>query len=461
MVANRPSVAAAANHHPAPILGNHLTGVAPSVQAEANPPPVLLDVVYDEMTSGDGRNPERPVLSRVALCGELIVGAQLQQQQQQPLSGRGDVAANNAITYDNARQFFEACAATACAAVNGRDPLGGKLGGLVGTLQAPLTPSLDDTSGAASPTAPLVDPMTGAMHVTGAFVEMPQHFFLVLESEPAHIAETLAEVHRRLGGGPTTTLPLGPTTVAAGTAAPGAAVPQYHGVRNVFVAYYADDIVARNIPQWCTIDLVAPDRAYQNALNLGPAAAVDSLLATAPGAKGAATAISLSNLLYSLQVQAEVQSAATLVPADMVPQQSVGTGKMAAAAAAVGGDAVDFTATYGAAFDAALLDATAATVNVARAATGMSSAAQAEVAVAAAKIAHAAFLPRPDLVEKALGAVLTANMEANGVTTATPNAGNTLCFTLAEFLQMFGSDEALVPTLVADTVHPIDPPLDY
>ena len=140
------------------------------------PLPSLLDAVCNEMLGG-GRNPERPVLSRLVLVGEI------------------------ASKDEMPRNFFDDVINTAVQQVNAQDPTNGK-----------------------SNTGEVIG-------VTGMYIEMTQHFFHMLESEPAHLAAVLSELHQRLMVRKT-----------------------YDAVRNIHVAFYTDDIVHRSAPKWCVVD---------------------------------------------------------------------------------------------------------------------------------------------------------------------------------------------------------------
>lgn len=103
----------------------------------------LLDAVTDEML-GNRRHPERPILSRIVLVGEIV------------------------SKDDPTRTFFDEVINTAVQAVNAQDPTGGKTSG-------------GETVG-----------------VTGMYVEMTTHFFQMLESEPAHLLQVCKEVAQRV-----------------------------------------------------------------------------------------------------------------------------------------------------------------------------------------------------------------------------------------------------------------------
>ena len=142
----------------------------------------LFDIVKAELIAH--RNPERPILSRMALVGEAV------------------------SKDDPVRPFFEECATVAAARINADDPFGGKS-------------SLSN------------DPVT----ISGFLIDMTGHFFLLVESEPAHLVELTKEVHDRLH-----------------------VRRAFEGARNVAVAFSVDDVVARSLPasKIATIEAALP-----------------------------------------------------------------------------------------------------------------------------------------------------------------------------------------------------------
>jgi hypothetical protein len=145
------------------------------------PVATLRDVVVDEMLQN--RQPERPIASRMVLAGEIV------------------------SKDDPPKQFFEDAIAAATSAVNAADPLGGRI---------------------SSHSAETIT-------VSGCFVEMQSHFYLLLESEPAHLLAVAQELHERLN-----------------------VKKSFDGLKAVHVLQYADDVVSRAFPKWCALEAQLP-----------------------------------------------------------------------------------------------------------------------------------------------------------------------------------------------------------
>ncbi|CUG88573.1 Hypothetical protein, putative [Bodo saltans] len=137
------------------------------VIAHDAPLPTLCDVVCESLL--EGRDPVRPTISRLVIVGEL------------PSKD------------DPPRVFFDDCLQTATKRVNASDPTAGK-------------------------GSSIADPM----NISGVFVELPSHFFQVLESEPAHLLAYTQELHAR------------------------AVQKKFEGVNKVHIILYTDDIVHRS-----------------------------------------------------------------------------------------------------------------------------------------------------------------------------------------------------------------------
>jgi hypothetical protein len=265
--------------------------IAPSVLAEQHPPPSLLDVImekildqgqqggdaggWDEQQGGGGggqyggggfqqqpppqqqhfraRHPERPILCRAVLCGEIV-------------SDAGSV-----------RSFIEDACATATAVAQDADPLKGTMIANADALGIPRE----------------------FMKVCGVFVELSRHFWAVLEAEPAYLHAALLEIDRRLqrgaaakraaavaaaaaqegggdkakaggagaaggaaglGGASKTALGGGGAAASSSLGAGGSnlglqQLSSFDGAGNVHVAFYADDVVERLTHRWTTVDL--------------------------------------------------------------------------------------------------------------------------------------------------------------------------------------------------------------
>jgi hypothetical protein len=143
------------------------------------PLPSLLNVVAEKML-GNNRDARRPTIGRLVLIGEI-------NRDDQP------------------RTFLEEAAVAATKRVNAQDPTG---------------------KGSS-----IADPM----NITGLYIEMPSHFFQIVESEPAHLFEYVQELHSRL--------------IAKKT---------FDGVRKIHVPYYVDDIIHRIINRWGVLDAPLP-----------------------------------------------------------------------------------------------------------------------------------------------------------------------------------------------------------
>jgi hypothetical protein len=166
----------AATTHTNVALDAHVANDPQVSQILQDPPlPSLLDTVCKEMLTG--RHPDRPILSRMAIVGEI--------------SSKEEVP----------RNFFDDVINNTVQAVNALDPTNGK-----------------------SATGEVVG-------VTGMYIEMTNHFFQLLESEPAHLLAFLVELHQRIQVRKT-----------------------YEAIRNVQVVFYTDDVVTRSCPKWCVID---------------------------------------------------------------------------------------------------------------------------------------------------------------------------------------------------------------
>jgi hypothetical protein len=141
--------------------------------------PTLRDVIVDELLAA--RNPDRPLVSRMAFAGEIV-------SKDEPL-----------------KQFFEELVSTAQKATNEADPLGGRM-------------------------HPDSEPYD-VVFIGGIFVELQQHFVLLVESEPTHLLNLAVELHRRLTGR-----------------------KAFDGVRNAHVIFYSDDVVQRSFPRFFSVE---------------------------------------------------------------------------------------------------------------------------------------------------------------------------------------------------------------
>ena len=161
---------------------SHTEAADPQVQQihDDAPLPSLLNVVAEKML-GNHRDPRRPTISRLVLIGEI-------NRDDQP------------------RTFLEEAAIAATKRVNAQDPTGGK-------------------------GSSIADPM----NITGVYIELPSHFFQIVESEPAHLFEYVQELHNRW--------------VARKT---------FDGVRKISVPYYVDDVIHRMMSRWGVIDAPLP-----------------------------------------------------------------------------------------------------------------------------------------------------------------------------------------------------------
>jgi hypothetical protein len=181
--ANASSVSISQPHHsnpndPLPTMGSmrlghstnghhHESDAQVQVIAHDAPLPTLCDVVCESLL--EGRDPVRPTISRLVIVGEL------------PSKD------------DPPRVFFDDCLQTVTKRVNASDPTAGK-------------------------GSSIADPM----NISGVFVELPSHFFQILESEPAHLLAYTQELHTR------------------------AVQKKFEGVSKVHIILYTDDIVHRS-----------------------------------------------------------------------------------------------------------------------------------------------------------------------------------------------------------------------
>lgn len=153
------------------------TSDAVSVPREHAEDESLRDVVVKEMLNG--RHRQRPVVSRIVLVGEIVA------REEQP------------------KALAEGLIDEVRLSTNAADPLHGR-----------LEPESDET-----------------VTVTGAFVEYPNHFFLLAESEPAHLLNLTVELNKRI-----------------------ATDKKYDGIRNVSVAFYTDDVGIRAYKHFVSMD---------------------------------------------------------------------------------------------------------------------------------------------------------------------------------------------------------------
>lgn len=137
----------------------------------------LRDVVVDEMLRGR-QHKLRPIVSQLALAGEIIAK-------------------------DDPKALFESLVDDTRAASHSADPLNGK-----------LDPESDET-----------------VLLAGAFVEMPNHFFAIFESEPQYLLNLAVELKKRL-----------------------ATDKRYSGFRSVHVVFYTDDVGLRSFKQFSAFD---------------------------------------------------------------------------------------------------------------------------------------------------------------------------------------------------------------
>ena len=141
------------------------------------PPPALLDAVADRLLLD--RHPQHPMVSRVAICGEINRD-------------------------DRPRNFIE------------------------DTLVA-VTKKVETSEGRRR------GPGAEQATIGGIYIEMPSHFFCVLDSEPLLLQEALLELQRRLD------------PKRSGATA-------FEGIRKAHLVYYSDDVIQRAFGRFVAMD---------------------------------------------------------------------------------------------------------------------------------------------------------------------------------------------------------------
>lgn len=196
----------------------------------------LCDLVTEELLAG--RHPERPILTRLAIVGEIA-------QRGEPV-----------------RNVIESVLGIVTKRVNSEDPAGG----LVRTTIVQQSPAKEDRA----PPVTTTTVQTSFMSISGVCIEYATRFFAVFESEPLHLVEVIKELRGRIAkpsndakqvtkpktGSVDTTQHAPTTTISSShsnaTAANAAA--QITSFNNIHIVYQVDDIVTRGTTLWTHID---------------------------------------------------------------------------------------------------------------------------------------------------------------------------------------------------------------
>ena len=249
-------------------------------------PPSLCDVAIEELM--EGRHPERPIVSRIAIVGEIAV-------REEPL-----------------RNTLESLIGIATRRVNAEDPSGGLLRTRVATAPAASAEGASPTGAAPAASAPATTVQTSTVGITGVCVEYQRCFAAVFESEPAHLMELMRCLKGRLvdpaaaqaaaaeakgsssvaGGAAASKVaksgsvvdvtqhPSG-SSVAGSSAAPSAAAAAQQkrtALDRVHIMYQVDDIITKGTTLYTHIDASSLDGASKG----GAAAAAGGLLSAVP-----------------------------------------------------------------------------------------------------------------------------------------------------------------------------------
>eukprot|EP00744_Colponema_vietnamica_P018681 GILI01026368.1.p1 GENE.GILI01026368.1~~GILI01026368.1.p1 ORF type:complete len:339 (+),score=61.36 GILI01026368.1:63-1079(+) len=196
----------------------------------------LCDVVTEELLAG--RHPERPILTRLAIVGEI------------------------ATRTEPVRNVIESVVGIVTKRVNSEDPAGG----LVRTTVVQQSPAKEE----GAPPVSTTTVQTSFMSISGVCVEFATRFIAVFESEPLHLVELVKELRGRLAkpNVEAKTAPKGKNSSVDTAHAPaptvssshsnatagGASSPPSTSFNNLHIIYQVDDIATRGTALWTHLD---------------------------------------------------------------------------------------------------------------------------------------------------------------------------------------------------------------
>lgn len=223
-------------------------------QIRNDPRPLsLCDVVTEELLVG--RHPDRPILSRLGIVGEI--------------AHRGPEPVRNAL---------ESVVGITTKRVNSEDPSGGLLRTKV--VQTRVAPPTEE--GGAPTTTTSTTVQTSTVSITGVCVEYTGHFVAVFESEPQHLVELVRELRSRVtktnkdankntnNNNATPKPKSGSVDATQSSSSPPAGnkdatstaqqqQQQQTSFADIHIVYQVDDIIARGTSLWTHIDASNPD----------------------------------------------------------------------------------------------------------------------------------------------------------------------------------------------------------